>query len=340
MSIPDPSLIPLDRLPLQTTLHFLPPPPYLAIPYLETLACSLGYHSLDPRLAASLYTNGVWATKELGTQGLAGHPAPSQPVEDGMDLRRAIGELMLACRGGRGGDAHEKRRKEERKEEAVKERGEVSLEGSQPPGLRDELEMEQYQDWTRASSSTFSFSPTSSSSSVLPARSADPLLSIFCHLDTLSFLDAHVDRRPHTVLALYEKDRPTTLSPSSLPPSSFPSTTCSTTTTAATIRSSASSQEEVGWPVLDKPDRDGDEFRVVLPEISREEEIGWEGRVISKRMFDKGGAGGRWKEGVEGKLLLRRKTERGLEWLSSKELRKRRSVSVFRFSLPLLRPLR
>jgi len=87
----DPSLIPIDDLPLQTTLTFKPCPPPVATSYLQSLCCAEG-HVLEPESIARLYESAY----DLNSIDFPDMPTnlmtASLPTPD---LRRAIHCLQL-----------------------------------------------------------------------------------------------------------------------------------------------------------------------------------------------------------------------------------------------------
>ncbi|ORX36758.1 hypothetical protein BD324DRAFT_627072 [Kockovaella imperatae] len=97
----DPSRIPIDTLPLQTVLYFQPPPSYLAIPFLETLAQQYG---ISPNRAVDLYHG--CCVSSCGVVNHLDQPLPpngSEPIKR-FDLRRAINQLQFdrkVCRSSK-----------------------------------------------------------------------------------------------------------------------------------------------------------------------------------------------------------------------------------------------
>ncbi|KIM46183.1 hypothetical protein M413DRAFT_441254 [Hebeloma cylindrosporum] len=83
---PDLSLVPIGDLPLQTILHFSPPLPEVATPYLQSLCLAEGY-SLQPEDITRIHLNSwKYSTKDFSTY----------PPSTG-DLRRTINALQVAC---------------------------------------------------------------------------------------------------------------------------------------------------------------------------------------------------------------------------------------------------
>ena len=86
----DPNRIPRDSLPLQTILHFRPPPSHLAIPYLETIA--LHENIRTAKLGARLYRGATSLPPPLIEQPLP--PNGNEPLPS-FDLRRALTQMQM-----------------------------------------------------------------------------------------------------------------------------------------------------------------------------------------------------------------------------------------------------
>ncbi|RXK40128.1 hypothetical protein M231_02585 [Tremella mesenterica] len=86
----DPTMIPLEQLPLQTTLHFQPPPSYLVIPYLEAIAKTSG-------IVFSTYPSQLYAGSVIRPPDVLRRPLPpngNEPLST-FDMRRAIMQMQL-----------------------------------------------------------------------------------------------------------------------------------------------------------------------------------------------------------------------------------------------------
>jgi hypothetical protein len=89
--MPDPEQLPLGQLPLQTMLRFMPPPSYLAIPYLEAVRRRVSGDGAAADMA------GVYASSCIVPPDVLDQPLPPnghEPVSY-FDLRQAIAQLQL-----------------------------------------------------------------------------------------------------------------------------------------------------------------------------------------------------------------------------------------------------
>lgn len=75
--------------------------------------------------------------------------------------------------------------------------------------------------------------------------------------------------------------------------------------------------EEVGWAMLEKPEVDGSEFRMALPEVSRESELGRDARRLMRWLTDRN-------ESDEMREAKETKLGKKSIWLSTQRLRENR----------------
>lgn len=183
-SISDLSTIPVDDLPLQTTLVFLPPPADVVTPYLKLVAHAGGL-DVSSQTVDHLLHEVAYHSFTAGLSQLPGHPAPSQPP-DTTDLRRTINNLQ-----------------------ALRGKSETSA-TSGPPDVSIERDWDvwesQVADWARPLPST----SATSQDDPMPSSERDTyeeLLFILAHLDSVSFVNSAVDWRNLTASAVFDPDQ-------------------------------------------------------------------------------------------------------------------------------------
>lgn len=180
----DISAVPLDDLPLQATLVFLPPPLDVATPYLQLLSHAGGLE-VDADTIEAFHRDEGHHSFAAGVHHVTGHPAPSQPP-DAIDLRRTIANLQT-LRG-------------------------TSSAPLRLPSVEEDTTEPRWDGWeTRVADWA---TPTSIDlDAPMPTADQDAkhelqqILAVAAHLDGVSFANAHVDWRPADLAEVFDPDR-------------------------------------------------------------------------------------------------------------------------------------